>query len=270
MKRPRRAAMRGHTVKELGQLAGVSVRTLHHYDAIGLLKPAYVGANGYRYYGRDELLRLQEILVLRELDISLSDIATVLAAGRSDRASRLVAHRDRLVADAERRNRLIATLDRTIQHLKEDTPMMTEDLYDGISPERQESYEAWLIDRYGSDMAERIKDARGEIAPTSTGMLNSGTDAMAELARIESALVAVFQDGADPSADAVGSLIADHRDWVAARWKRPCDADAYAGLADLYQSHPDFVARYETLASGFSAFLNDAMNAHACAIRKAD
>ena len=68
------------TVKQLAKVSGVSVRALHHYDEIGLLKPAHVGRNRYRYYGREELLRLQQILIHRELDIPLSKIATILDA----------------------------------------------------------------------------------------------------------------------------------------------------------------------------------------------
>ena len=72
--------MGDYTVKQVAKLSGVSIRTLHHYDEIGLLKPARVGANGYRYYGREELLRLQQILLHRELGFALEDIRRVLGA----------------------------------------------------------------------------------------------------------------------------------------------------------------------------------------------
>ena len=72
--------MKTYTVNQLTQLAGISVRTLHHYDDIGLLKPAFTGDNRYRYYGEEELLRLQQILIHRELDIPLADIAAMLDA----------------------------------------------------------------------------------------------------------------------------------------------------------------------------------------------
>ena len=74
--------MRGHTVKQVARVPGVSVRTLHHYDEVGLLKPASVGENGYRYYGREELLRLQQILFHRELGFSLEEIGRLLDGGR--------------------------------------------------------------------------------------------------------------------------------------------------------------------------------------------
>lgn len=79
--------MSGYTVKQVAKLSGVSVRTLHHYDEIGLLKPESVGANGYRYYGQDELLRLQQILFHRELGFPLAEIARVLDAPDFDRVA---------------------------------------------------------------------------------------------------------------------------------------------------------------------------------------
>ena len=252
-------------VKTLARLAGVSVRTLHHYDAVGLLKPDHVGANGYRYYGREQLLRLQEILVLRELDMGLAEIADVLDAEGPDRAVRLGAHRDRLVADAERRARLIATLDRTIEHLDGGQDMTDEDLYDGIAPEAQAEYEAWLIRQYGGDMPARIAAARRSVVEMPGGRTGLAPKAMDALARFERALVEAFENGTASDAPELAPLLSDHRDWVAAQWGRPCDRNAYAGLADLYLSHPDFVARYEALSPGFSAFITDAMKAYSVA-----
>ncbi len=258
----RRAAPRGRTVRVLARIAGVSARTLHHHDAIGLLKPDHLGANGYRHYGPDELLRLQEILVLRELDMGLVEIARVLDLNGSDRATRLATHRDRLVADAAHRARLIATLERTIEHLQGRTNMTPEELYDGIAPERQADYEAWLIERYGDDMPARIENARrvGAAGPDGGAGLDSGV--MAELARIEGEFVGAFDAGVAPGAPATIPHLEAHRVWVADRWGRDCDADAYAGLADLYRSHADFITRYEALAPGFSSYLPDAMYAH--------
>ena len=89
---------------------------------------------------------------------------------------------------------------------------------------------------------------------------------MAALARIEGDLVRAFEAGSGPGAPSLTPLLEAHRTWVAARWARSCGPDAYAGLADLYLAHPDFVARYEALAPGFSAFLTDAMKAHARAM----
>ena len=70
--------MTNYTVSEVAAMAGVSVRTMHHYHEVGLLRPAHVGENSYRYYGREELLRLQRILIHRELGLPLAEIAAIL------------------------------------------------------------------------------------------------------------------------------------------------------------------------------------------------
>src|SRR5690349_3384658 len=125
------------TVKQVAKISGVSVRALHHYDRIGLLKPALIGTNRYRYYGRDELLRLQQILLHRELGIPLDEIGTILDAPGFDRLAALRSQRERLAGQAERYAELVRTIDRTIASLNGDTTMENADLYKGITPEKQ-------------------------------------------------------------------------------------------------------------------------------------
>ena len=129
--------MRNLTVKQLAALSGVTVRTLHHYDDIGLLRPACVGANGYRYYGRGELLRLQQILFHRELGVPLSAIAELLDLQGGDQIGVLRQHREKLEAERERYRVLIETIDRTIADLNKEKTMANADLYKGFSPEKQ-------------------------------------------------------------------------------------------------------------------------------------
>src|SRR5512144_51861 len=104
------------TVRQLSKLAGVTPRTLHHYDAIGLLKPSRVGENGYRYYGDESLLRLQQILFYRELGISLDDIKKIMGRRAFDVLGALHSHKDALQKQVARLNRLINTVDNTINH----------------------------------------------------------------------------------------------------------------------------------------------------------
>lgn len=252
-----------YSVKEVADLAKVSVRTLHHYDAVDLLKPAGTRPNGYRYYGREELLRLQEIRILRDLDMGLEEIRTVLDAEESERAERLVHYRNRLSADLVRRRQLIATLDRTIGDLKGEGRMTDENLYDGLAPETQAEYEAWLVERYGETMKDDIAAVRAKLQTAPDGKLSPGGEAMDELRQLEAALVRAFENGAAVGARDLTALLSEHRAWVGDQWGRSCTSEAYAGLADLYLAHPDFVARYEALAPGFSVFLTDAMKAFA-------
>lgn len=248
------------TVKQLAAISAVTVRTLHHYDEIGLLAPAHVGANGYRYYGRAELLRLQRILFHRELGVPLAEIAALMDLEGEDQVSVLMRHREKLEAERERYRVLIETIDRTVATMKGELPMPNADLYKGFSAEKQAGYEAWLVERYGDPMKQDIADSRSVWASMSGA---EQAAAMEELKDIEIALAEGMKRGIDPESEPVEMMIRRHRASVAAAWGKPCAPEAYAGLADLYLSHPDFVQRYETIAPGFAVWLTDAMKAHA-------
>lgn len=242
--------IKDYGVGALARAAKVSIRTLHHYDAIGLLKPMHVGENGYRTYGEAELLRLQEILFYREVGLSLADIAKVLD-GPDDRITRLTRHRARLVQERQRLDGTLLTLDATLDALKGEKTMRIEDLYTPFTPEKQAGYEAWLSETYGEGMAEAITTSKTHLSRDPDGM-----EAIMNLLRdIEAALVEAYKaEKAD-----VDDLLAQHRDWVSQMWGYSCGPKAYAGLAELYLSHPDFVERYEALAPKFSQWLTSKM-----------
>lgn len=252
--------MKDLTVKQVAAISGVTVRTLHHYDEIGLLAPAHIGANGYRYYGRGELLRLQRILFHRELGVPLGEIAALLDLEGEDQVGVLMRHREKLEAERERYCVLIETIDRTVAAMKGEANMSNADLYKGFSAGKQAAYEAWLVERYGDAMKDDIGRSRKAQAGMSAAEQGA---AMEQLKDIETALAAGMTRGIAPDSELVGGMITRHRAWVAAAWGKACSPQAYAGLADLYLSHPDFVTRYETLAPGFALWLTDAMKAHA-------
>src|SRR5262245_60203157 len=112
-----------YTVKKLAQTSGVSVRTLHFYDEAGLLKPAYYGANGYRFYEETQLLTLQQILFYRELGFELKQIKRILSRADFEKVAALKEHRKLLRKNLVRTSQLIETIDKTIQHLKGKTKM---------------------------------------------------------------------------------------------------------------------------------------------------
>jgi DNA-binding transcriptional MerR regulator len=252
--------MKTYTVNQLARLAGVSVRTLHHYDEIGLLRPAFTGDNRYRYYGEDELLRLQQILIHRELDLPLGEIGAILDAPDFDRLGTLQQQRERLEEQAKRFAGMVRTIDRTIARLKGERKMKDADLYSGIvSPEKQAEYEAWLIGRYGDDMDGHIARSRKAMA-TMTEAEQAAM--MEELRQVEDGLAEALRRGLPPQANALDPMIERHRAWVASAWGRDCPPEAYAGLADVYE-HPDFRRRYEAIETGFADYLIAAMRAWA-------
>jgi DNA-binding transcriptional MerR regulator len=140
-----------YTVKQLAELAGVSVRTLHYYDEIELLQPSQVGSNGYRYYDEAAVLRLQQILFYRELEVELIQIKTILDDPEFDLVAALRQHRAALAAKATRLAQLTTTIDRTIQHLTGDRTMSSKQLFEGFSAEQQKEYEREARLQYGAD-----------------------------------------------------------------------------------------------------------------------
>jgi DNA-binding transcriptional MerR regulator len=248
------------TVKQVSKVSGVSVRALHHYDEIGLLKPASTGRNGYRYYGRDELLRLQQILLHRELDIPLGKIRAILDDPDFNQLDALRAQRERLAAEAKRYAQLVRTIDRTIADLNGENAMKTAELYKGISAEKQAEYENWLIEKYGSDMPERIEVSRRKY-DSLTGAEKEKLNA--DLRDLEAAWADAMKNGIPADSPSLDPLLDRFRDWVSTMWNKPCPPEAFSGLADMHLGHPDFVSRYEALGEGFSAYHAAGMKAYA-------
>jgi DNA-binding transcriptional MerR regulator/quercetin dioxygenase-like cupin family protein len=122
-----------YTVKQVARLSGVSVRTLHFYDETGLLHPAYIGPTGYRFYEEPQLLMLQQILFYRELGFELKQIRQILDQPDFEKIAALESHRQTLQQTLARTHQLIQTIDKTIQHLKGELKMKTEELFAGFS-----------------------------------------------------------------------------------------------------------------------------------------
>ena len=139
--------------------------------------------------------------------------------------------------------------------------MDDKDLYKGFSPEKQAEYEDWLVDNYGEDMRRQIDASKAKLATL-------GADGMAALmAEGEAAgadLAKAFQGGAAPEDTANDPLLARHSAWVSAMWDKACPPEAYAGLADLYLTHPDFRTKFDSDGGeGFTYWLTTAMKAYA-------
>lgn len=252
--------MSRYTVRQVAKMSGVSVRTLHHYDQIGLLKPASVGENGYRYYGREELLRLQQILFHRELEFPLEAIRAVLAAPDFDCMAALRRHRERLDAEARRYRRLLRTLDHTLAALEGETDMNDKDLYQGFAPEKQAEYEAWLVDRYGKQAKVDIDHSKAVMKDWKAGDFQ---DVKAEADAIEADLAKAMTGGLPPDSAAVTAIMRRHHAFVARSWKKPPTREAFIGLAAMYGDHPDFQSHYEDRAKGLLEYVQAAMGAFA-------
>jgi len=252
--------MSRYTVKQLARLSGVSVRTLHHYDEIGLLRPAFVGENRYRYYGREELLRLQDILFHRELGVPLQEIGELLAREGRDRVAILSRHREMLAERIASSRQLLRTIDRTIARLNGDETMDDKDLYKGFAPEKQAEYEEWLVDNYGDRMRQGIEASKAHWAGKRPEDMQA---ALAQGGAAEAELADRFFAGMSADSTELDPLFDKHRAWVSSMWGRDCPRSGYGGMADMYLAHPDFRTHFDQRGEGFTDWLTTAMKAYA-------
>ncbi len=148
-----------YTVTKLAKISGVSVRTLHWYDELGLLKPAYHGSNGYRYYEEEQLMTLQQILFFRELGFELKQIHQLLERSDFNKIVALSSHRQVLIKDIERTRKLVKTIDKTIEHLQGNKKMKDSEIYFGFNKEKQAEYEKQLIARFGDTVKPAIVES---------------------------------------------------------------------------------------------------------------
>lgn len=244
------------SIVEVARHAGVSSRTLRHYDDVGLVPPAYVGSNGYRYYEQAQLLRLQEVLLLRELGLSLDAIRRVLE-GTADRTAVLREHHAALLAERDRLDRLAGTVARTIGR-KDGDVMGPEELFEGFDAEKQRGYEADLVERYGDRVTEQIDESWRRVGAMSKA---DAERVQAELAERDAEYAALLDAGVAPEDPRVQEVTAGHYAWVCRFWTP--SAEAFAGLGDLYVDHPDFHARYDGIRPGLAEYVRDAMAVYA-------
>jgi DNA-binding transcriptional MerR regulator len=244
------------SIAEVARMARNTTRTLRHYHQIGLLEPARVGDNGYRYYEREQLLRLQQILLLRELDLDLPTIAGILA-GQQDPADALRAHQQRIAREQRRLERLQRTLDRTLAHIGKGTPMPPEEYFDAVG-EKQQAYERELVDHLGDDVTSRIAESRRNISGWGEDDFASANDAFRDMLR---RLAERKDRGLVPEAPEVQAVIADHRAWLTRFWAP--DAASYAGLGEMYAADPRFRDQIDEIAPKLADDLRDAMIIHA-------
>jgi DNA-binding transcriptional MerR regulator len=246
--------MTAYTVSQLAKMAGVSVRTLHHYDQIGLLKPLARTEAGYRLYGQQELLRLQQILFFRELDVPLDEVRVILDDPGYDQVTALEQHRELLHKRMERLGRLLQTIDKTIKRLtEEDMALTDEELYEGFTKEEIEEYKREVREKY--DPALVAESDRRVRAMSKAEWKAIGAEGEA----VTSALAALA--GREPGDSEVQALIARHHAWIEHFY--PCSAEIYRGLGQMYVEHPKFRAFYEKYRPGLADFMAAAMNVYA-------
>ena len=234
-----------HTIQQVAKAAGTTARTLRHYDQLGLVKPSQVGSNGYRYYDDRTLIRLQRVLLLRELGLGLDAIGEVLAAqdaggqGPAAEARILRTHLELLRAEQRRVTTQIASVERTIGVLTnttEEQNIMTQNMFDGFdhTQHREEVERRWGADAYAAgDRGWR-------------GLGEDGQKAMQDrVQQLNEAWVAALADGVAPTSPEAQQLAARHIAWLRSVPATPSDFEGYVrGLADMYVQDERFAANY--------------------------
>lgn len=247
-----------YTVKKLSELSGVSVRTLHHYDEIDLLKPAYFGTNGYRYYEEEQLLLLQQILFFRELKMPLKGIRKVLNQSDFNQKAALLSHRTILLKEMTRLQELVCTIDKTLKHQTGEIDMKDEELFDGfMDKEKLNRFEAYMIKRFGEPYKKVIEESKKK---TDQMTQDDWLEHINETNEINKALAGAIEKKLAPDSNEVQEIIRKHYE-LTLRLYTPTK-EIYGGTADVMLEqkftkeafskwHPDLG---EFLAKGMKIF----------------
>jgi DNA-binding transcriptional MerR regulator len=246
------------TVGELSKLTGVTVRALHHYDEIGLVRPSQRTAAGYRLYDEADALRLQQVLVFRELGVPLDEIGAAIDAA-ADRVALLRKHRAQLTDKRGRLDAMLAAVDAALEVLEKGKQTMTPEdfktMFDGFDPAE---YEDEARERWGKT------DAYQESARRTRQYGKAEWEAIKnESEAIYARLGQLMRQGAAASDPAVQAAVEDHRLHID-RWFYPCSRRMHQGLGEMYVADPRFTANLDKKAGeGFARFLRDAIAASA-------
>lgn len=244
-----------YTIQKLGNLAGVSTRTLRYYDEIGILKPARINSSGYRIYGQMEVDRLQQIMFFRELGVSLDSIKDIVTAPSFDGANALREHHEKLLEKREQLDVLIANVEKTIALTEGRIKMSDKEKFEGFKQkmieENEKKYGEEIREKYGKDVIEKsnakFKNMTQEQYDEVTALSNQVNETLAQ----------AFATG-DPAGELAQKAADLHKQWLTYFWPE-YSKEAHAGLGQMYVDDPRFTAYYDKEQPGTAEFLRDAI-----------
>ena len=242
-----------YLVSELAELTGVTVRTLHHYDHLGLLVPSGRTRKGYRRYNDDDLLRLQQILVCREFGMPLEKIRQMLDAPDYDRLDALIEQRARVERKIQHASDILESLNAAIRTLQGETKMSPKDLFEGFDPSE---HQAEAEKRWGDTEAFK-ESARRTSSYEEHDWKRIQNEEKEQLNRMVN-LMAEGTAPSEPAATQIAEQLRLHID----RYFYPCSRETHAKLAEMYVSDPRFAAHYEKHGTGLAAFLSASIQAN--------
>lgn len=242
------------TVGELARLTGITVRALHHYDEIGLVVPSQRTAAGYRLYDDADVIRLQQVLLFRELGLPLDEIAFAIDEAGT-REELLRKHREVLLAKRSKLDTMLSALDSALVALEKGQHMQPDDvkqMFEGFdhSQYEDEARERWGdTDAYKESMRRTKQYGKAE-----------WDQIQASWQTIYSDLAALMKTGTPVTDAAVQALVEAHRAHID-RWFYPCSVEMHKGLGAMYVQDARFKANLDKVAPGFAQYLSDAIAA---------
>ncbi|OZV82998.1 MerR family transcriptional regulator [Micromonospora echinospora] len=246
-----------HTVGEVARLARVTVRTLHHYDEIGLLSPSGRTPTGYRRYDDADLERLQQILFYRELGFPLEEIATILDDPGADPAAHLRRQHELLTVRIKRLEEMVTAIEFAMEAKKMNIRLTPEERFEVFGDFDPDAHAEEAEQRWGGSEAYR-ESTRRTAGYTGADWLRMKEETEDWARRI----VAVMESGASADSPAAMELAEEHRAHIS-RWYYECSYEIQTGLADMYLADPRFTAHYEQIRPGLTAYLSEAIHANA-------
>jgi MerR family transcriptional regulator, thiopeptide resistance regulator len=239
------------SIQDIARSAGTTSRTLRHYGQLGLLEPSRTAANGYRYYDEQALLRLQRILLLRELGLGLPAIAEILD-GQQDTSAALRTHLDLLAAERKRIERQIESVKTTLRKSERGEQLMPEEAFDGFDHTR---YEEEVIRRWGREAYEKgDRWWRSLSAEDKAAFQRQQQEIAADYGRAQ-------QAGKAPDSAEVQAITRRHVEWLSITTTPT--KEYLIGLGEMYVSDPRFTANYDQHGTGTAVLVRDAMRVYA-------
>jgi DNA-binding transcriptional MerR regulator len=245
-----------YTVGDVAKLAHVSVRTLHHYDEVGMLEPSERSEAGYRLYTLEDLERLQQVLFYKELGFSLEEIRDIMTDPGFDRREALAAQRDMIATQALRLEAMLGLIDRTLAGLQGGLGMTKEEMFEVFGEFDPTEHEDEVKERWGDT------DAYKESARRSARYTKDDWARFkAESEDINATIVALMDEGVAPD-DPRAMDTVDRARLQIDTWFYPCSREMHAALGEMYIADPRFTATYERIRSGMARYVRDAIVAN--------
>lgn len=244
-------------VGQVAAAAGISVRTLHHWDSVGLLRPSGRTASGYRSYAEPDLERLQQVLTYRQIGFALAEISALLDDPSIDALDHLRRQQELLAERITRLQSVAALVRRAVEAKRMDMSLDPHELREVFGDDDPTQYAEQAQQRWGSSDAYRQSHAR-----TSSYTKQDWLRVRAEAQQVEQRFAAALAGGLPATDDEVRALAEEHRRQISRNYY-DCDLEMHCGLADMYVADERFAAHYDAVAPGLAQYVHDAVHANA-------